>query len=453
MRNRLIAGFLLASMLLAGIATVRAAGFTDLDGHWAKDYIEDAVSRGLFRGIDETVFSPDTTMTRAMFVTVLGRFAKIDVSSRNSATLSFSDVPDDAYYTPYVRWAVSVGIVNGMSADTFAPDLPITREQMAKMVAGFAAATGVQFHSVSESGTSFSDQAEISEWATDSVRTLQSTGILNGVAGDDGSVHFLPQKTATRAECAAVFCRLHDAIVTDVDDSLVPTESGEPNAPSESTEPEPPTEPDATTEETPTVSIELTEPTESTEPLEPTEPTEPTEPDDIADAAESYSDKCQRVFGTIPSDPRLYYDSADTAAADMTKIEIPVWNLAPDGSKIAATMTLTVHKNLAATVSAIFREIFDGEEQFPIRSVFGYVWSGKSEHSIGCAIDINPNENYYCYPDGTAIVGNYWKPYEDPYSIPPDGDVVTAFANHGFTQGIYWNSGYKDYMHFSYFGT
>lgn len=415
MRSRRIAGLLLGAMLLTGIATVRAADFSDLDGHWAKDYIEKTVELGLFRGVSETVFAPDETMTRAMFVTVLGRFTEASVS--NDAPNPFADVPDDAYFAPYVRWAVSEGIVNGMSEDEFAPDLPVTREQMAKMVAAFTAATGTQLAGTAENDVDFADRAEIAVWATDAVDALQSTGILNGVADSDGTVSFLPQKTATRAECAAVFCRLRDAVSVTV--------------PSESEEPIEPTEPTA-----PTV-----------------EPTEEAEPSDVAAAQESYNDKCLRVFGTFTSDPRLYYDNADAAAEDMTEIEIPVWNLEADGSKIAATMTLTVHKNLAATVTAIFREIFEGEEQFPIYSVFGYLWSGKSEHSIGCAIDINPNENYYCYPDGTAIVGECWAPYENPYSILPNGDVVNAFANHGFTQGIYWNSGYKDYMHFSYFGT
>ena len=68
-------------------------------------------------------------------------------------------------------------------------------------------------------------------------------------------------------------------------------------------------------------------------------------------------------------------------------------------------------------------------------------------------MDINPNENYYCDPNGNALVGKYWRPGEDPYSIPLDGEVVAIFSKYGFTQGIYWRSGYKDYMHFSYFAT
>ena len=68
------------------------------------------------------------------------------------------------------------------------------------------------------------------------------------------------------------------------------------------------------------------------------------------------------------------------------------------------------------------------------------------------ALDINPDENYQCKNDGTAMVGSYWKPGVDPYSIPSDGIVVKTFNKYGFRWGGTFNSS-KDYMHFSYFGT
>lgn len=420
MHNRLIAGFLAGLLLLAGIATIRAADFTDTEAHWARDYIDEAVSLGLFRGVSDTLFAPESEMTRAMFVAVLGRLHGVSTADWEAQPLPFHDVPADAYYAPYLRWAYELKIVNGMSGTEFAPDSPVTREQMAKMLDYYVQSTGSSLRAQTAEDIPFADTAEVAPWAAESVEVLRRVGLFTGAPNDDGTLSFLPQKTATRAECATVFCRLREALCPP--ETEVPSQS-----PAESLEP--------------------------TEPTEPVDPSEPTDSEEIASASESYEEKCLRVFGTVTGDPRLYYDSADNAEADMLELDVPVWRLSADGSKTAGTLPLTVHKSLAATVRAIFEEIFNGEEQFPIYSVLGYVWSGKSEHSIGCAIDINPNENYYCYPDGTAIVGNYWKPYEDPYSIPPDGDVVTAFANHGFTQGIYWNSGYKDYMHFSFFGT
>ena len=111
-------------------------------------------------------------------------------------------------------------------------------------------------------------------------------------------------------------------------------------------------------------------------------------------------------------------------------------------------------QNIAATVERIFEEIYNLEEKPVIHSMGG--WrpnAGKSEHKPGLAIDINWLENFYCDPNGKAITGYYFKPGEDPYSIPVGGSIDQIFAKYGFTRGIYWHSGYKDYMHYSFYGT
>ena len=85
----------------------------------------------------------------------------------------------------------------------------------------------------------------------------------------------------------------------------------------------------------------------------------------------------------------------------------------------------------------------------------GYNWRGdgsSSEHCLGTALDINWEENYMCTKSGAPLTGSYWKPGEDAYSIPANGEVVRIFAKYGFGWGGTWNSK-KDYMHFSYFGT
>ena len=62
------------------------------------------------------------------------------------------------------------------------------------------------------------------------------------------------------------------------------------------------------------------------------------------------------------------------------------------------------HKNLKKAFEAMFDEIYNGSEKFPIYSISGWSWSGRSEHSCGTAIDINPKENYYCDPMGNPPV-------------------------------------------------
>lgn len=169
-------------------------------------------------------------------------------------------------------------------------------------------------------------------------------------------------------------------------------------------------------------------------------------------AGESYQSRCNRIFGGAAYH---MYSSQAEAASHQTTITVPVWKLRSDGTKYGTTATFSVHSGIASTVQQIFKEIYASSEKFPIKDVGGYNWRGDgstSEHCLGLAIDINWDENYMCSNDGTAQTGSYWKPGEDPYSIPANGSVVKIFAKYGFTWGGTWNSK-KDYMHFSYFGT
>ena len=168
----------------------------------------------------------------------------------------------------------------------------------------------------------------------------------------------------------------------------------------------------------------------------------------------SKKEKLLMIFGTTKiSDYRLVYANNAAAKPNMTDVTVKTWDINSAGEKYTRTWKLTVHKNIAATVEAIFAEIYALPEKPPIHSLGGYRWANKSEHSVGLAIDINPRENYYCSPSGTALTGNYFRPDSDHYSIPVNGSVDKIFAKYGFTRGIYWRTGYKDYMHYSFFGT
>ncbi|MBR6825628.1 MAG: M15 family metallopeptidase, partial [Oscillospiraceae bacterium] len=181
---------------------------------------------------------------------------------------------------------------------------------------------------------------------------------------------------------------------------------------------------------------------------------EVTPPANLGNGNMTRDEKMLFLFGETVKDPRYYYNGNQAATeADMVDVWVKAWDLKKNGEKYTRDWKLKVHKNLADTVKAIFEEIYNGPEKFPIHDMYCYAWVGKSEHTIGTAIDINYNENYYCEADGTPITGDYWKPGEDPYSIPPNGDVAKAFAKYGYIWGINWTSGKKDYMHFSFFGT
>ncbi|MFT4104159.1 MAG: S-layer homology domain-containing protein [Lacrimispora sp.] len=171
--------------------------FTDIAGHWAKEDIEFVASRGLFSGTSETKFSPNTAMTRGMFVTALGRLANADV--RGYAKSSFSDVQDDAYYMGYIEWASKNNIVNGVGNGKFAPDQSVTREQMAVIMSNYAKTIGYTLPKVHIENI-FTDNAKISTYAKEAVKQMQMAGVISGKNGN----LYDPQGTATRAEVSAV---------------------------------------------------------------------------------------------------------------------------------------------------------------------------------------------------------------------------------------------------------
>ncbi len=484
MKDRLISALLALLMLLAAIPTVQAAEFEDTASHWAKEYIDAAVSLDLFNGVSETQFDPEGTMTRGMFITVLGRLEGIDLDfwASDDAPQFFDDVPPTQYYAPYISWAVCNGIADGMSPSTFQPDTPITREQMAKLIAFYIQRMRHELTAPQdvEIPDTFADAGRISTWARESVDVLRQMGILNGLPDENGGVSFLPAKSSTRAECAAVFCRINGALVRNQTPPVLPTAISLPNDSVSISI-------GATLQLTPTVVPEQAKFTplvwRSSDPKIMlvdgeglvkctgfgTAVISVYTPNGLhaacrvsceehyASADETRAEKCLRLFGEVVNDPRAYYDNEDStidyqrAQSDMVDVTVQVWDLNGSGEKYTRYFTIKVHKNIAATVVQIFREIYEGEEKFPIHYLGGFSYGGHSEHTIGTAIDINPNENYYYNSQTGEQVGSYWKPGEDPYSIPLDGEVARIFKKYGFSQGI-WNWT-VDYMHFSYFGT
>jgi len=175
--------------------------FTDVPKN-SKYYssIEYVYEKGLFNGVSDTRFAPDASLTRAMFVTVLGRLCDIDTAKYRVS--QFSDVPAGEWYTSYVTWAADKGIVNGVGDGRFNPSGELTREQMAKIAAYCASLlTGKKASTSTE--LPFSDSDSISPWATDSVKYCVEYGLI-----DDGNGKFDPQAMATRAEAADMIARL-----------------------------------------------------------------------------------------------------------------------------------------------------------------------------------------------------------------------------------------------------
>ncbi|WP_312044043.1 FN3 associated domain-containing protein [Anaerotignum sp.] len=173
--------------------------FDDISGHWAKEYIIKAVGMGLFHGMSDISFEPNVKMTRGMFVTVLGKIEGI--TSKTYRGDKFSDVKDGDYYSSYVLWASDMGIAKGINDNNFAPNAPITREQVAAMLAKYAQLKGIDLQS--SGNHEFVDAAAVSDWAKDGVEMLAKAGVLSGRENRT----FSPKDAASRAEVAVMLVR------------------------------------------------------------------------------------------------------------------------------------------------------------------------------------------------------------------------------------------------------
>lgn len=225
----------LAAITLAAITAASAFGmsasaasvadFTDVKpGAWYYPAVEYATDNQLFQGTTPTTFSPNGSVTRGMFVTVLGRKAGVNI--KDYPTTRFKDVKSSIYYAPYVEWAATYGIVSGTDEKKalFSPDKTVTREQMASILYRFAQATENDADYSGEKFYSFSDYGKVSSFAQDAFKWASDKGIING---SDGKLN--PKGTATRAQVAQVFLSAQ-YVLTKTEITIDPIPAPEPDA-------------------------------------------------------------------------------------------------------------------------------------------------------------------------------------------------------------------------------
>ena len=175
--------------------------FTDVPAnHWAKAAIQYVYDNGLMTGVSDSAFAPEATTTRAMIVSMLARMENVT----SAADAGFTDVNASDWYATAVNWAAANGIAGGISADTFAPNDPITREQLAAMLMNYAQYKGMDVSARADL-SGYSDAP--STWASEAVQWAVAEGLLAGVTDDE----LQPQGQATRAQVAAIMQRFLEA--------------------------------------------------------------------------------------------------------------------------------------------------------------------------------------------------------------------------------------------------
>lgn len=169
----------------------------DIANHWAKDYVEQLVERGVVRGYDDGTFRPDAQVSRAEFVKMV--LGALDYEIAESVSENpFSDVDASAWYAPYVATAKEAGITSGYSDGTFKPDRPIQRGEALKML--FLSAN---IEVSAEGSSEFPDVSE-SDWFFGYVKKARELGIVGGYANG----HFGPGDPMTRGQVAKVIIML-----------------------------------------------------------------------------------------------------------------------------------------------------------------------------------------------------------------------------------------------------
>lgn len=174
--------------------------FADVpSGSWYYDDVAYVYDTGLMTGLTATTFGPNLSTTRGMIVTILWRMENEPAAKHGCP---FADVRRGSYYEQAIAWASENGIVTGFDASTFAPDQAITREQLAAILFRFAAYRGMDAVTLRENLSSFQDQAAISAYAVSALNWAVGEGLMQGT-GDK----LEPTGNATRAQVAAMLRR------------------------------------------------------------------------------------------------------------------------------------------------------------------------------------------------------------------------------------------------------
>ena len=210
MKKRLLSlalALCLVCSLLPG--TALAAGenpFTDVSAsHWAHDDITYVYENDLMNGTDGSLFSPESTTTRAQVVTVLYRLAGQPAADWEHPVWA---VPASAWFHDAVTWAWENDITGGVSSTHFGAGNAVTREQLAAFLYRYAQDQGYDTSARADL-SGYSDAGLVSSYATEALSWANATGLITGTTGTTLS----PKGSATRAQVATILSRFCQDVI------------------------------------------------------------------------------------------------------------------------------------------------------------------------------------------------------------------------------------------------
>ncbi len=165
---------------------------------WFYDAVQYVTSENIMNGVLDNNFAPMDILTRAQLVTVLYR---IEGEPPVDRIIPFQDVDLPSYYKNAVIWAQQNGIVNGISDTEFAPNMNITREQIAAILYRYSQYKGYDVSAAETTDIqSYQDADEISEYAIPAMKYVVGVGLIRGRTNSTLN----PKDYATRAEIAQI---------------------------------------------------------------------------------------------------------------------------------------------------------------------------------------------------------------------------------------------------------
>ena len=184
---------LITDSRLNSVANIEIKKQSDIIDHWAESNIKQAMENGW---IDTTnTFRPNESITRAEFIKVVNR--KFNFTEAEDIT--FTDVDKDAWYYEEVKKAVKAGYIKGNGDNTFEPNNPITREEVAVIITSIMNNKQENLEKIFW----YKDYDMISSWATSSLEGAVSNGYM-GVL----DTHLRPKDNITRAESVVTLQRV-----------------------------------------------------------------------------------------------------------------------------------------------------------------------------------------------------------------------------------------------------
>lgn len=205
-RPGIVALYNRADLPKAGKIVFAGKSFADVNAHWAKNVIEDLASRSIINGKTDTVYQPDTAITRAEFIGFVMNYLALP----SQPTEYFADVNPDSPHFNAINTARALGIVKGTGENLFEPNKAISRQDLVTILERVLALIGVEnlAYDNTISFDNFKDSADIADYAKTAFETMIKCNVINGTP--EGTL--MPRANTSRAETAQIIINIIHAI-------------------------------------------------------------------------------------------------------------------------------------------------------------------------------------------------------------------------------------------------